>query len=236
MANHSELLFWLQNKIKNANNNLAADIDGKNEELVRLDNDDEQIIITTQHKSKGLEFKILFCPYFKNSNQLDGIYDFNYRRPFFSNFRLGNTPNAALVMDPLLGKSIVENDNKEAHRLNYVALTRAKSRLYIYLKQNTFNKATGKYNQNERPDKLIELFGYVKDDPSDTSHPLFNYPQFFSTEPNLAIKSPGKLPGVVAYSRDYLNLVDLAKLSLESFANKEVKSSNFACIDECDKF
>ncbi len=232
MANQSELLFWLKNKIKNANNNLAADIDGKNEELVRLDNDNEQIVITTQHKSKGLEFEILFCPYFKNSNQLDGNYDFNYRRPFFSNFRSGNAPKAALVMDPLLGKSIVENDNKEAHRLNYVALTRAKSRLYIYLKQNTFNKATGKYNQNERPDKLIELFGYVKDDPSDTSHPLFNYPQFFSAEPSLAIKNPSKLPGVVAYSRDYLSLTDLAKFNLANFANEEVKASNFACVDE----
>ena len=128
------------NKTHDAQTNLESDLDGNNEELVRLDNDDEQIIITTQHKAKGLEYDILFCPFFKSGIKLDGAYDFNYRRPFFSNFRDESGMRSELIMDTQLGSKIIANDNKEAHRLNYVALTRAKQRLYIYLKQPTITK------------------------------------------------------------------------------------------------
>lgn len=216
MLNQVEFLFWFKQKIKNAGKSISVDINGTNAELVRLDNDDEQVIITTQHKSKGLEYEILFCPYFKNGNELDGMYDFNYKRPFFSSYRHDGKAYAAMIMDDDIGKGIVSNDNKEAHRLNYVALTRAKSRLYIYLKQNTFSKATGKYNQNERPDKIIELFGYVKEDPQDTSHQLFSYPHFFGDDPNLAIKKTTLLPGVVAYNRNNLIIADLTRFKLDA--------------------
>lgn len=236
VINQTELIFWLKQKIKNTETNQAVDIDGLNEELIRLDNDDEQIIITTQHKAKGLEYEILFCPYFKNGHELDRQYDFNYRRPFFSNYWYNNQSHSALVMDSELGKAIVANDNKEAHRLNYVALTRVKSRLYIYLKQNTISKVSGKYNQNEKPDKLIELFGYVKHNPNDTSHQLFNYPKFFSDNPGLAIKNPELLPGVVAYNRDRLSLTDLIKLKLDNTTKAALNHSfNRVGIDFCCK-
>jgi len=216
VANTSELLFWFKNKLSSAREGVITDMEGNSEELVRLDNDDQQIVITTQHKSKGLEYDILFCPYFKNGVQLDGAYDFNYRRPFFSTFRKDERLQAELVMDPKLGVDIVNNDNKEAHRLNYVALTRAKSRIYIYLKQPTITKSTGKYNINQRPDKLVELFGYVANDPSSTNHALFNYPYFFSETPDLAIKSNANLPGVCVYNRDEVNVSDLIRLSLSN--------------------
>lgn len=220
LKNNVELIFWFNKRIKSAQENVVTDIDGNSEELVRLDNDDEQIIITTQHKSKGLEYEVLFCPYFKSGIQLDGIYDFNYRRPFFSNYRIEDQITSSLVMDTDTGSKIVNNDNKEAHRLNYVALTRAKSRIYIYLKQPTITKSTGKYNSLQRPDKLVELFGYVANDPQDVSHPLFNYPHFFDENPTLAIKANASLPGVVAYNRDELTERDLKKLVLNSKENK----------------
>ena len=217
LHNHHELLHWLKTKISNAETQLSADLDGSNEELVRLDNDDEQIIITTQHKSKGLEYEILFCPYFKSGIQLDGMYDFNYRRPFFSTFRNEQQECAELVMDVEQGQRIVANDNTEAHRLNYVALTRAKSRIYIYLKQPTLTKA-GKYNSMQRPDKLVELFGYKANDPFDNSHLLFNYAQFFGEFPESALKvsqNPHAFAGVVAYQRPALDLDELNNLRLE---------------------
>lgn len=212
--NHSELLFWFKQKIHDAQNNLLDESDGNSEELVRLDNDDEQITITTQHKAKGLEYEILFCPYFKAGIKLDGTYDFNYRRPFFNSSRVNGHEQSALVIDELRGEEIVNQDNKEAHRLNYVALTRAKSRLYIYLKQPTVSKVTGKYNANQRPDKLAELFGFNFRDENDISHPLFNYPAFFGHAPYSALKHPKLMPGVVAYRRDRLIEDDLIKLKL----------------------
>jgi exodeoxyribonuclease V beta subunit len=181
-----------------------------------LDNDDEQIIITTQHKAKGLEYEILFCPFFKSGIKLDGTYDFNYRRPFFSNFRDDSGMRSELIMDTTLGTQIIANDNKEAHRLNYVALTRAKQRLYIYLKQPTITKSTGKYNSNQRPDKIGELFGYVEKDPQDNSHKLFSYANFFAEDPSLALKQPALLPGVAVYNRNGLREEDLQALKFTS--------------------
>ncbi|MBP9741984.1 MAG: UvrD-helicase domain-containing protein, partial [Burkholderiales bacterium] len=224
LNNQTELLYWFKQKIIAADNNLAQNLEESNEELVRLDNDDEQIIVTTQHRAKGLEYEILFCPYFKNSIMLDGLYDFNYKRPFFSNYRnlspqdlmnaqIDNsttytatgdldTINSEMVIDKDVGEYIVNNDNKEAHRLNYVALTRAKSRLYIYLKQHTYSSKTGNYNTLERPDKIVELFGYVKNDSKNQNHQLFNYPNFFSDNPQDAIKDAALFPGVSVYNRD----------------------------------
>ena len=216
LHNQAELLYWFLHKTHDAQTNLESDLDGNNEELVRLDNDDEQIIITTQHKAKGLEYEILFCPFFKSGIKLDGTYDFNYRRPFFSNFRDEGGMRSELIMDTTLGTQIIANDNKEAHRLNYVALTRAKQRLYIYLKQPTITKSTGKYNSNQRPDKIGELFGYVEKDPQDNSHNLFSYANFFAEDASLALKQPALLPGVAVYNRNSLREEDLQALKFTS--------------------
>ena len=119
-----------------------------------------------------------------------------------------------MIMDKQIGEFIVNNDNTESHRLNYVALTRAKNRIYIYLKEPTKSVKTGKYNANERPDKIVELFGYVKSNAQDREHKLFNYPEFFSSTPNLAIKAC--LPGVCTYNRDDASDSDLDKLRLKN--------------------
>lgn len=225
LHNQSELLYWFKQKISTAETQLGGDLDGSNEELVRLDNDDEQIIITTQHKSKGLEYEVLFCPYFKSGIQLDGTYDFNYHRPFFSNFRSDGKSHAELILDPVTGQQIVANDNKEAQRLNYVALTRAKSRLYIYLKEPTRTK-TGGYNTMQRPDKLVELFGYNAKSADDLSHRLFNYPEFFSHEPMRAFKDPNLFPSVIAYQREAISQTDLQALRYQP-AQNQINATNF---------
>lgn len=233
LHDHLELLHWFKHK-------LATEdvIDGANEELIRLDNDEEQIIITTQHKAKGLEYDILFCPYFKSNLQLDGAYDYNYRRPFFSTHRYNGKLSSELITDAAVGEMIVANENKEAHRLNYVALTRAKSRIYIYLKQPTVNRKTGKYYQSQRPDKLVELFGYNPNDPSDASHQLFNYSAFFGPTPMLALKQAALMPGVVVYNRDQLQESALSNLLLKHGAAiaraavSKQQPTNLTCVPE----
>lgn len=225
LHNQSELLYWFKQKISTAETQLGGDLEGNNEELVRLDNDDEQIIITTQHKAKGLEYEVLFCPYFKSGIQLDGTYDFNYHRPFFSNFRSQGQSHAELILDPITGQQIVANDNTEAQRLNYVALTRAKSRLYIYLKEPTKTK-TGGYNSMQRPDKLVELFGYTAKSAQDVSHRLFNYPEFFAANPLNALKDLSLFPGVIAYQRNEISPQDLQALHYNSVTHS-TNTSNF---------
>lgn len=211
--NISELMYWFKNKIKQAGEQLTGDLDGSNEELVRLDNDDEQIVITTQHKSKGLEYEVLFCPFFKSRIKLDGEYDFNHKRPFFASYTDNhNQKQEQMIMDTELGQRLVHTDNKEISRLNYVALTRAKSRIYIYLTAVT--KSQNKYHASVRPSKVYDLFGFNIDNNSDDSHSLFNYPLFFSEHPQAAIKKPDQMRGVVAYSRKNIDNNILQKLSI----------------------
>ena len=216
-TNQTELLFWFHQKIINASS--ATDIDGQNEELVRLDNDNEQILVTTQHKSKGLEFDIVFCPFFKSNQSFD-----TKQLPLFSSYSYDGVFNSSMVMDETLGRYIVDKNNKESQRLIYVALTRAKTRLYIYLKQPTIK--SGKYYANEKPDKITELFGYVKDKPDDLSHHLFNYPKFFSNNPQDGFKK--SLNGVIAYNRDSISDNDLKLLQ---FIDNEAMDKKTNLID-----
>lgn len=228
LRNPLEVQRWFKQKIVNAKlksklkADVEVDINGNSEELIRLDNDDEQIIITTQHKAKGLEYDILFCPYFKIEPEVDNKNDFSYQLPFFSKYKddSGND-KAELIIDKELANKIIKQENKEIHRLNYVTLTRAKARIYIYLNQPNYTKKG--YNKTYKLSKLVELFGYVADDSTSLSHILFNYPQFFTND-GLAIKNPENLPGVVNYPRNVLK-EDLIKLKLEKsqLLDKETK-------------
>ena len=215
--NNTELLYWLKKKIDNADSNLDTNINDNDEELIRLDNDEQQIVISTQHKSKGLEYEILFCPFFKSANKLNAR-GLEYQIPFFSTYQQNNKTYSELVTDENLANDIINNENKEIHRLNYVALTRAKSRIYIYLKQHTYT-AKGKYNSNEKPDKLAELFGYIKENPQDNNHNLFNYAQFFTDNPYKAIKNNQLFPGVCAYNRGEVTPLDLRKIQINFTSN-----------------
>ena len=229
-TNHEELIHWLRNKIKNSDNIINEDVEGSHEELIRLDNDDDQIMVTTQHKSKGLEYEILFCPFFRANVELDRSYDFGYHRPFFTNSIDPSTGKPQLVVDKTIGSQIISNDNKEANRLNYVALTRAKSRIYIYLKSHTIRN--NKYHHAENPAKIVELFGYTKYNPYDITHPLFNYPHFFSNDPHTAIKSNDILPGVVAYNRNHITSQTLDKLKLTQTSKDDDKQIPLSIVSD----
>lgn len=217
--NMLELLFWFQQKISSATkggSDTALNLTNE-EEIIRLDNDDNQVVITTQHKSKGLEYDILFCPYFKADAVVNGEYDFSYKMPFFASYydsaRQKNVME--LINSVPTANKIVQEDNKEIHRLNYVALTRAKSRLYLYLKEPTINAKSGSYHAKAKPDKITELFGYVKHSPQDQSHLLFNYRQFF-TNPDGAIKQSDNLAGVSVYARNTITTHCLEQLKIKS--------------------
>lgn len=215
VANHKkqtqvELLLWLKNKIKNAEDKVDSDIQA-NEELMRLDNDDEQVIITTHHKAKGLEYAIVFCPFFRKTLKLteDAL---NKKIPYFKSYYKDGFLKSEMLLDKSTILELLSNEAKEIQRLNYVALTRAKTRLYIYLKQHTMTK--NKYNSLEVPEKIVELFGYNRNDPLDTTHKLFSYPDFFAIDKTKALKDKDLFPGVVVYNRSNLNEKDLQALKI----------------------
>ncbi len=100
---------------------------GEDEKQLRLESDSDAVRIITMHKSKGLQFKVVFCPFTWGGMRMDA--------------------DAAVFHDPrnqdrltlVLGPDIPMNEQLAARkelmaenlRMLYVALTRAKERCYL---------------------------------------------------------------------------------------------------------
>lgn len=96
------------------------------EHELHLESDDRAVRIVTIHKSKGLEYPVVFCP-FNWGDSKAGKKEFTYHDPE-DDWRLN------LVLDPeaASSKKLAERENlAENIRLLYVALTRAKNRCYL---------------------------------------------------------------------------------------------------------
>ncbi len=224
IKNNVALLFWFKEKIKieTSGGEKDASLNESDEELIRLDNDEKQIQVITQHKSKGLEFEIVFCPYFKSIEKIDKNIS-----PQFINYRDNkNESMCVLTSDADIIQSSIDDNNDEVGRLNYVTFTRAKSRIYIYLTQIKKNKK-GEYNGSVNKDKVQELFGLKLSNANDTSHQLFNYPEIFSENPESAFKNKNLLPGVVIYHRLGITTAQLYSLRInENLAQKNSFTPN----------
>ncbi|MCA9639199.1 MAG: UvrD-helicase domain-containing protein, partial [Myxococcales bacterium] len=98
---------------------------------VRLESDERAVKITTVHKSKGLEYPVVFCPY---AHAGSGLHPDDSRQPVF------HDDEGKLTLSLLF-----ENDSKHPHkqravnesleealRLLYVALTRAKHMTHVF--------------------------------------------------------------------------------------------------------
>jgi exodeoxyribonuclease V beta subunit len=96
------------------------------EHQLRLESDAEAVKIVTIHKSKGLEYPIVFCPFNWNQSRIkNGVFSFHDRE---DDWRLN------LVLDPeakSLRELAEQEELAENLRLLYVALTRAKNRAYL---------------------------------------------------------------------------------------------------------
>jgi len=96
------------------------------EHELRLESDARAVKIVTIHKSKGLEYPVVFCP-FNWGHSKDKTKEFTCHDPK-DDWRLN------LVLDPAAGydKSLAEKESlAENIRLLYVSLTRAKNRCYL---------------------------------------------------------------------------------------------------------
>ena len=111
----ARLLRWLQRQRKNAENDTA------DERLMRLENDQALIHISTQHSAKGLEYAMVFLPFLWRAQEKkqEAAIAFHDRSTLSAcrDFDSGNEAHRALAE---------EEQRAEAMRLLYVALTRAR--------------------------------------------------------------------------------------------------------------
>ncbi|HTN21622.1 MAG TPA: exodeoxyribonuclease V subunit beta [Pelobium sp.] len=126
--NSLELISWLKRGIE------GMETEGDEFEQ-RIENDEDAIKIVTIHKSKGLEYKIVFAP------SLDLLADTKHPDCSFRN------PNGDYIsaekkdLTPEELAEVAKQAEQENRRLIYVAITRAVSKCYIY-KSNYYKNSS----------------------------------------------------------------------------------------------
>ena len=117
----SAVIGWLADKIKGSSSGISDD------EIIRLESDSDAVKIMTVHKSKGLEFDIVFCP----SMGITGSEQRN-NSPYIIH---GQDNKPSLVIGQNEKKELKDFLDRETLaeniRLLYVALTRAKSQCFL---------------------------------------------------------------------------------------------------------
>ena len=111
MFGMTETLRWLQKQQSNASS--------KETEL-RLESDEDLVKIVTIHKSKGLEYPIVYCPYVGMSGKASSDKVFSFHKDDHACLEVGSPENTE--------HKEIRNTEESAEdtRLLYVALTRAK--------------------------------------------------------------------------------------------------------------
>jgi len=105
---------------------LSGEQETTDEVLLRLESDRRAVNIITMHKSKGLEFEVVFCPFSWNGSEIKGS-EFEYHEE--NNIRALDLGSGQLAEH----RQQAETEQlAENIRLLYVALTRARQRCYLY--------------------------------------------------------------------------------------------------------
>ena len=120
------LISWLSNKI-------SVNIGSEDQQMLRLESDANLVQIVTIHKSKGLEYPVVFLPFSWDGKESSDPLFYDEKK---------NQLRCDLVGD-FKEQRITEGLAEEA-RLLYVALTRAASKCYVALPNNVDNKKLSK--------------------------------------------------------------------------------------------
>ncbi len=114
------LLKWLAEQMQ-------TDRPGADAHQLRLESDDQAVNIVTIHKSKGLEYEIVFCPFTWEASAI------RKHRYTFHDTTAGNRLTLQLADEdqPATRKPAQKELLAENLRLLYVALTRARKRCYL---------------------------------------------------------------------------------------------------------
>ena len=142
------LLQWLSEQI-------ASQDPGLEEHQLRLESDENAVKLITIHKSKGLEYPIVFCPYMWDGSRIK-----NPKGPIiFHDEEEGMKPTLDLGSQEIdRNRALAEKEQlAENLRLFYVALTRAKNLCYTIW--GCFNEA-----DTSAPAYLFHLGGSPKEE------------------------------------------------------------------------
>jgi exodeoxyribonuclease V beta subunit len=125
--NENQIALWLAKEIEQAN------VQNQDESTLRkLESDGEKISIMTLHKSKGLEFDCVFIPYAEKIKAINPPIDGNIKACIATH----NENKQGVIYwqhsDTVKSTHSLEQD-AETLRLIYVAITRAKHRVYLGL-------------------------------------------------------------------------------------------------------
>ena len=149
------LLSWL-------NEQLISTGSGAEDAIQRLEKDENAVQIVTQHKSKGLEYPIVFIPFASDYKDPS-----KQGRSASIVCQYYDEQNASLVQqlgDSLpVHKQMIREGEAEAMRLLYVAITRAMQRCYVLVAQfeNSSRSAIGRclaVSENHNWLECIERF------------------------------------------------------------------------------
>ncbi|MFC5282043.1 UvrD-helicase domain-containing protein [Pedobacter alpinus] len=124
--NALELISWLKRGLEG----MATEGD---EFEQRIENDEEAIKIVTIHKSKGLEYKIVFAPNLDLLAESKHL-DCSFRDPETGDYISAEKPELTAEQN----LEVTKQAEQENRRLIYVAITRAVSQCFVY--RNTFYK------------------------------------------------------------------------------------------------
>lgn len=134
-GNYILTIDWLKKNIQQHQKNQNKNYFNDDEYLLKLENDDLLIQIVTIHSAKGLQYKIVFCPF---------LWDCNINNK--EDFKTINQDDKILLISKKINNKYLPKLEKEELserlRLTYVALTRAQEKLYIYIYTNANNKDT----------------------------------------------------------------------------------------------
>jgi exodeoxyribonuclease V beta subunit len=118
------LCAWLRQQISDSGK--AAD-----EDQLRLESDDDAVLLATVHKSKGLEYPVVFCPFLWKGGGATSSSEIFFHDPE-ANYRLTLDLRKERPSPDDNELRAREENRAEALRLLYVALTRAQNRCYVY--------------------------------------------------------------------------------------------------------
>jgi exodeoxyribonuclease V beta subunit len=144
---------WLAEKIQNR--------EGLSQEYqLRMESDEKKLKIMTVHKSKGLEFPVVFCAFFpkgRSPGTDSGVlYHDEETKELILDFRAGQNENCVEILK--------EEETAEDIRAFYVAVTRAKYKTYIFIsvdKKKPDNYASRIFGKNE--DEIVSAVKSIAD-------------------------------------------------------------------------
>ena len=96
--------------------------------LLRLEKDTHAVKIITIHKSKGLEYPVVFCPFGWEGSQVPEKHAVRFHDPHLNNTLITDLGSEQLPHHKILAE---QENLAENIRLYYVALTRAKQKCYM---------------------------------------------------------------------------------------------------------